>query len=270
MAASRLSWQVILMHCPQDCHEHPLETFSGVASGSFTAPDHQYPAHLKLRLTATDAHGLSHTTDRDLDPATVDLTFATTPSGLTLTVGGATGAAPFTRRVIVGSANSLSADSPQTIGGVSYRWTGMVRWRSPEAMTSPLQRQLAHTPRRTPRRRTLPSRRRPPSERAGHVHGHHAEPGGIGASNVAVVDTLPSKLVVLRYSGSSGGCTFAAATRQVSCPIGTLSAGATATTTIVATNGNAKGQVQNAVRVTSITPDSNPANDASTIGVKLR
>ena len=41
-----LSWQVILMHCPQDCHEHPLQTFSGVASGSFAAPDHEFPAHL--------------------------------------------------------------------------------------------------------------------------------------------------------------------------------------------------------------------------------
>ena len=33
-------------------------------------------------------------------------------------------AAPFTRRVIVGSKNSLSADSPQTLGGITYRWTG--------------------------------------------------------------------------------------------------------------------------------------------------
>ena len=112
------------MHCPLDCHEHPLQTFAGVASGSFAAPDHEYPAHLRLGLTATDAHGLTQARRADLDPVTVDLTFQSSPAGLSLTVGGAAEAAPFTRRVIVGSKNSLSADSPQTVGGISYRWTG--------------------------------------------------------------------------------------------------------------------------------------------------
>ncbi|HUW17599.1 MAG TPA: PQQ-dependent sugar dehydrogenase, partial [Actinomycetes bacterium] len=124
LAASQLSWDVVLMHCPQQCHEHPLQTIPGVASGSFAAPDHEYPAHLELRLTATDSLGLSDTAVVELDPVTVDLSFVTSPVGLDLTVGGATEAAPFTRRVIVGSANSLSADSPQTVGGVSYDWTG--------------------------------------------------------------------------------------------------------------------------------------------------
>jgi hypothetical protein len=31
-----------------------------VASGSFTAPDHEYPSYLELRLAATDSGGLSH------------------------------------------------------------------------------------------------------------------------------------------------------------------------------------------------------------------
>ena len=123
LSASRLTWDLTLMHCPQDCHEHPLQTFVGVASGSFAAPDHQYPAHLRLGLTATDSHGLTHRVEQDLDPVTVDLTFQSSPAGLSLTVGGAPEPAPFTRRVIVGSKNSLSADSPQDAGGVTYRWT---------------------------------------------------------------------------------------------------------------------------------------------------
>ena len=93
--------------------------------------------------------------------------------------------------------------------------------------------------------------------------------GSIDASNVAVVDTLPSKLT-FTATGSSPGCAFAPATRQVTCPIGTLAAGATATRIIVATNGKTKGQVSNTVRVTSSTPDTNSANDTSTISVKLR
>ncbi len=39
---SALSWQVLLQHCssPTVCHVHFLPSFNGVASGSFTAPDH--------------------------------------------------------------------------------------------------------------------------------------------------------------------------------------------------------------------------------------
>jgi PKD repeat protein len=50
--ASNLSWDLILHHCPSTCHTHAVQTFSGVASGSFTAPDHEYPSYLDLRLTA--------------------------------------------------------------------------------------------------------------------------------------------------------------------------------------------------------------------------
>ena len=59
-----------------------------MASGSFVAPDHEYPSYLELELTATDEDGLTHTVVRRLDPRTVNLTFDTVPSGLQLTVGG--------------------------------------------------------------------------------------------------------------------------------------------------------------------------------------
>jgi len=51
-----LSWQVVLHHCstPDDCHAHPIQGFDGVASGSFQAPDHDYPSYLELVLSASD------------------------------------------------------------------------------------------------------------------------------------------------------------------------------------------------------------------------
>jgi hypothetical protein len=55
---SALSWDLILHHCPSNCHTHPLQTFTG-AGGSLSAPDHEYPSHLELRLTATDSGGLT-------------------------------------------------------------------------------------------------------------------------------------------------------------------------------------------------------------------
>ena len=47
---SALQWELNVHHCPSDCHVHGIETFNGVASGSFNAPDHEYPSFLELRL----------------------------------------------------------------------------------------------------------------------------------------------------------------------------------------------------------------------------
>ncbi|MDF5758238.1 LamG-like jellyroll fold domain-containing protein [Spongiactinospora sp. TRM90649] len=109
---SRMSWTLIMHHCPSTCHEHQITTFTG-QSGSFQAPDHEYPAHLELRLTVTDTQGLTDTESVLLQPRTVNLTFQTVPSGLRLGFNGEQTTAPFTRTVIVGSSNSVAAPSPQ-------------------------------------------------------------------------------------------------------------------------------------------------------------
>lgn len=120
LPGSSLRWDVVLKHCPLDCHEHPIESSDGTATGSFTGPDHAYPAYLELRLTATDAFGVSTTVSRALYPRTVSMGFATTPSGMTLQVGGSDDATPFSRTVIDGSRNAMTAISPQEIGGITY------------------------------------------------------------------------------------------------------------------------------------------------------
>ncbi len=91
-----------------------------MASGSFNAPDHEYPSYLELRLTATDSDGASATTTLRLNPQTVDLTFASNPAGLEIALNGTSAPAPFTRTVIVGSVNTVSAVSPQSHGGNGY------------------------------------------------------------------------------------------------------------------------------------------------------
>ncbi len=120
LPASALSWSLILHHCPSNCHTHPLQTFVGVAGGSFTAPDHEYPSYLELQLVVTDSGGLTSTASVDLQPRTVDLTFASSPSGLQLVLNADAVATPFTRTVIAGSTNSISAPSPQALGGGDY------------------------------------------------------------------------------------------------------------------------------------------------------
>ncbi|MEU6719458.1 LamG-like jellyroll fold domain-containing protein [Nonomuraea sp. NPDC046802] len=115
---SRMRWTLILHHCPSTCHEHEITTFTG-ASGSFQAPDHDYPSHLELRLTVTDAQGLTDTKSVLLQPRTVNLTFQTSPAGLRVGFNSEQATTPFTRTVIVGSGNSISAPSPQSHAGES-------------------------------------------------------------------------------------------------------------------------------------------------------
>ena len=91
-----------------------------MASGSFTAPDHEYPSYLELELTATDSSGATGTTTVRLDPLTVVLTFGSTPSGLQLAVNGVSSTTQFTRTLISGSSNSLSATTPQTSNGCDW------------------------------------------------------------------------------------------------------------------------------------------------------
>ena len=123
LPAPALSWRLTLQHCPSNCHPHVLQDFTGVASGSFAAPDHEYPSYLELTLTATDSSGRAASTTVRLDPRTVVLNFASSPSALRLSFNGSLLATPFSRTVIVGSTNSVSAPTPQAAGKWAYTFT---------------------------------------------------------------------------------------------------------------------------------------------------
>lgn len=122
LPASALSWAIVMHHCPSTCHTHPIQTIPGVASGSFAAPDHEYPSWVELRLTATDNGGLQHTASVIVHPRTVDVTLTTSTSGLQLALGGTTATTPFTRAVIIGSTNSVGAPTPQSLSGNTYNF----------------------------------------------------------------------------------------------------------------------------------------------------
>jgi hypothetical protein len=90
-----------------------VERWPGVDAGAFPAPDHDYPSHLELRVTATDADGLTDTESILLEPRTVVLTLRATPVGLRLLHGGTRFTTPFSRPVIAGSVNSIAAPRSQ-------------------------------------------------------------------------------------------------------------------------------------------------------------
>jgi len=117
---SGMSWALIVHHCSTSCHEHGVQSFPGVADGSFVAPGHDYPSYLELRLTVTDAGGLSDVASVQLNPQTVDVTFQSNPSGVTMGFGSGTATTPFTRTVIVGSISSVSAPTTIQMSGTQY------------------------------------------------------------------------------------------------------------------------------------------------------
>jgi len=119
---SAFTWELIMHHCPSTCHTHSIQSFSSITTGSFSAPDHEYPSHLELKLTVTDTEGLTDTKSVILNPQTVALRFDSTPSQLQLVVGGSQSPTPFTTNVILGSVQSLSAVTPQALGSTTYKF----------------------------------------------------------------------------------------------------------------------------------------------------
>jgi hypothetical protein len=99
------------------CHSHPFGSSTG-ASGTFTAPPHEYPSHLLVTVTVTDSGGLTDTRTVRIDPKTDDLTFARTPSGAQVTVGETDHAAPYTETFIQKSPVTVTA-APTTGSGAT-------------------------------------------------------------------------------------------------------------------------------------------------------
>jgi glucose/arabinose dehydrogenase len=135
LAAENLTWRLNMHHCSPSgalCHVHAVETFAGVASGSFTAPDHEYPSYMELQLTATDSDNRTDVRSVRLNPKTVDLTFQTSPAGGSLTVGAETSVTPFTRTLISGSTTTISAPASMQSGGVEYAFNS---WSDAGAQT---------------------------------------------------------------------------------------------------------------------------------------
>jgi uncharacterized repeat protein (TIGR01451 family) len=271
LAAAQLSWTIILHHCPTDpnsCHTHTIQTFSAIASGSFTAPDHAYPSWLEIVLTATDSGGLRASTSVRLDPKTVVLSFATSPAGLQLAVGGASAATPFTLTVILGSNNTIGALSPQDAGRTRYAW---VSWSDGGAQTHDIVATGSAS---------FGATFQPVSADVGITQGSVVSPGRVTlaldvgnagpvtATGLVVTDALPNKLSFVSATSTAGSCAYQSSNRTVICTLGSLATGAHLTVTIV-TNAQ-KGTVTNVASVTASSPDVNMANNSTTTSIRLR
>ena len=270
--ASRLTWNVILHHCPTDpnnCHTHPVQTFTGVASGSFSAPDHEYPSWLELALTATDSGGLQASTSVRLDPKTVTLGFASGPTGLQITVGSTTSTAPFNRTVIQNSHSTITAISPQDLGGVRYAF---VSWSDGGASSHEVVAAASASYTATFQATSADVGIAQVAQvGAGTVRLDLTltNNGPIGATGVTARTTLSSKLTFVSATSTVGTCAYQSSTRVVTCTIGSLAASGQALVTIQ-TQNTQKGSISSTATVSATTPDPVSANNSATVTIKLR
>ena len=111
LSAANLHWDLVMQHCPSvdQCHPHVVESFEGVAEGSFVASEHEYPYYVELILRASTEDGRQATSVARIDPTTVDLTIDSEPRGLIVALNQTALPTPFTETVVVGSQNTLSA-----------------------------------------------------------------------------------------------------------------------------------------------------------------
>jgi glucose/arabinose dehydrogenase len=124
LPASAFTWQVDFHH---DTHVHPfLPATSGARSGSFIIPttgETSANVWYRIYLTVRDSQGLTHTSFVDVTPRTVNISLATDPTGLQVTLDGQPHVTPYTELNVVGMQRTIGAISPQTLGGVSYAFT---------------------------------------------------------------------------------------------------------------------------------------------------
>jgi uncharacterized repeat protein (TIGR01451 family) len=272
--ASRLSWSIDIEHCPSACHTHHLQTVTG-ASGSFAAPDHEYPSSLILTLTATDANGASATTSVKILPRTVVLSFTSAPTGLQLVVGSTTVTTPATRTVIQGSSTTVSASSPQQQGSKLY---GFSAWSDGGAQTHAIVAGTANASFQAtyveipPQADVSVAMSGTPSNDKKKIRFliDVTNAGPSPAAAVRMTDTLPAGLTFAAATVPGGTCTYDGPSRTVRCDLGTMASAASARVTLDVTVTGQPKEVTNSASVTTTSTDPNHANDTVTVTVRLR
>jgi glucose/arabinose dehydrogenase/PKD repeat protein len=197
LAGTSLDWNSRLYHCPSSgCHAHPLQAFPAVAAGTLIAPDHDYPSHIDLTLTAVDSRGLSARKTISLYPRTVDLDIASEPAGVTLTAGLLTQPGPFSFTAIEGSHITLSAPLSTEFEGEAYAWQGWSdggdRAHSIEVDGSVTEYLASYSPGEPPPEEEPPGEEEPPEEESGEEEGPLGEGGAGEAGQVSPPSAVAS------------------------------------------------------------------------------
>ena len=124
LPVSAFTWRVDFHH---DSHVHPfIPPTTGSKTGTFTIPNRgevSSNVYYYITLKVVDSVGLTSATVRNILPRKANMTFATQPAGLKISLDGGSGrVAPFTVTGVVGIIRSIAAPTPQIRNGTSYNF----------------------------------------------------------------------------------------------------------------------------------------------------
>ena len=125
---ARLTWWADLHH---GTHIHPLQPETDGASGTVTLPTRGHTEDdifIRFHLRATDSAGATHEVTRDVQPQKVQVTLATDPAGLGLTLDGQPVTGPTTFTGVVGIERDLVAVQAQNSTGANPRRYQFQTW----------------------------------------------------------------------------------------------------------------------------------------------
>ena len=105
-------------------HARRSRTTRGSTTARFVTPNHEWPAHLLLTLTAVEADGLRTSKTVRLDPREADVTVNSNPQGMRVSLGSETQRTPFTHKVLAKSRLTLAAETPQGFEDAFWTFTG--------------------------------------------------------------------------------------------------------------------------------------------------
>jgi glucose/arabinose dehydrogenase len=141
LAATSLSWWADLHH---DTHTHPLQPVTAGGSGSVSIPTRGETSDnifYRFHLRATDSAGMTSEMTRDIQPQKAQISLATVPTGLALTLDGQPVTAPAAVTGVVGIERDLGA-ADQNFNGRRYRF---VNWNDGGAAVHTIATPAANT-----------------------------------------------------------------------------------------------------------------------------
>lgn len=128
LGPTRLTWWADLHHAD---HTHPLQPETSGSGGTVTLPTRGHTEEdifIRFHLRATDSDGATHEVTRDVQPQKVQVTLATNPTGLALTLDGQPVTAPHVFTGVVGIERDLVAAAMQNSTGAGARRYQFLNW----------------------------------------------------------------------------------------------------------------------------------------------
>jgi glucose/arabinose dehydrogenase len=118
---AKFKWWIAFHHAT---HTHPgPQVPNGVSGASFVADlaeHNETNVWYRIYLSVEDSQGVIDTSYVEVFPITSNLTLATVPTGLQVTLDAVPFTSPYTTEAVSGMERQVSAISPQTLNGVTY------------------------------------------------------------------------------------------------------------------------------------------------------